>query len=613
MKKNVLASYAVFSILKDNSKSVYDVIEVFIASYLQKAKVYNFSLSEIVVNINNEFNFKLPTAVIRKSLKHMKGIIENDEDYSVDFSKIKKIDVSQIQESEQYMKQLLTLIYSYIETRLEKKLSDEEKQEIISEFIKYLLNSKCSDLYMKFFATFLLENENNEFVVKYTNEIKEGSIIYVGITTDLQVDDNNIDNLGIFKHKMIIYLDTEILYHYYGLNGKYFKQQAMDFFNLVKEINKKERYIEFRYFADVKREIHDYYRAAEEVVRDGILKKKECAMAEIIKGCSSPSDIINKRTKFFTFLKNNHIEEDEIDSYYTNEENYKYNIEGGEEVHPYLNYINILRKGHNSGKLINIGYILITGKSILLSQSWEKYWKEKDIPRATTLDYLTEHFWFILNKGFGSNSTLKSFDTIAKAKTILSSLIASNISSKYDDINQRMDSGEISFEDAVDFVAGLREEARKPDDITAKDSNYILSILSESDIKKQIEEKRYKEAQLHTALKKNYEMESEMEKKDLDLISTQKELEKYKKQDEKRKRRNRWIIRISLVLISILFLICYFKYLNKPLLNWLNSKYTKTKSDLGNLFGLLGFLGINLSNIKSLIKFIGKKIKSRKL
>ena len=333
MKKNVLASYAVFSILKDNSKSVYDVIEVFIASYLQKAKVYNFSLSEIVVNINNEFNFKLPTAVIRKSLKHMKGIIENDEDYSVDFSKIKKIDVSQIQESEQYMKQLLTLIYSYIETRLEKKLSDEEKQEIISEFIKYLLNSKCSDLYMKFFATFLLENENNEFVVKYTNEIKEGSIIYVGITTDLQVDDNNIDNLGIFKHKMIIYLDTEILYHYYGLNGKYFKQQAMDFFNLVKEINKKERYIEFRYFADVKREIHDYYRAAEEVVRDGILKKKECAMAEIIKGCSSPSDIINKRTKFFTFLKNNHIEEDEIDSYYTNEENYKYNIEGGEEVH----------------------------------------------------------------------------------------------------------------------------------------------------------------------------------------------------------------------------------------------------------------------------------------
>ena len=45
MKKNVLASYAVFSILKDNSKSVYDVIEVFIASYLQKAKVYNFSLS----------------------------------------------------------------------------------------------------------------------------------------------------------------------------------------------------------------------------------------------------------------------------------------------------------------------------------------------------------------------------------------------------------------------------------------------------------------------------------------------------------------------------------------------------------------------------------------
>ena len=147
-----------------------------------------------------------------------------------------------------------------------------------------------------------------------------------------------------------------------------------------------------KYFTKVKEEIYAFFKAAENVVSKGFLNENTVAMSAIVRGCSSPSDVVEKKALFFNFLKQYSIEEDANDSYYTDENNFKYNIENAEEeIHPDLNFINILRKGRNSGKLIDIGYILLTGKSSILKQSWEKR-NNKDIPRASNLDYITEHF-----------------------------------------------------------------------------------------------------------------------------------------------------------------------------------------------------------------------------
>lgn len=68
------------------------------------------------------------------------------------------------------------------------------------------MHSSCSEANMKYIAAFLLENENDNSIVEIINAIKEGAIIYTGITTDLTIDDNNIDNLGIWKY-YFIYVD----------------------------------------------------------------------------------------------------------------------------------------------------------------------------------------------------------------------------------------------------------------------------------------------------------------------------------------------------------------------------------------------------------------------
>lgn len=47
---------------------------------------------------------------------------------------------------------------------------------------------------------------------------------------------------------LVIYLDTEILFHFAGYNGELYKSLFEDFYKLVKEINSSNRKIFFKYF-----------------------------------------------------------------------------------------------------------------------------------------------------------------------------------------------------------------------------------------------------------------------------------------------------------------------------------------------------------------------------
>lgn len=620
MKKDILSSYALFSKLKDEGKSIYDVIKVFIAAYLQESKKYEFSLSEITFGINTDFNFKLPAAVIRKALVKMKGISHsNDEKYSVDYSSLANINVSEIKKLEDSINKVLLSLRLYIENKNNKEQNEQEKNNLNDDFLKYLMYSSCSEINMKYISAFLLENENDSLIVEMINAIKEGAIIYTGITTDLNIDDNNIDNLGIWRKEITIFLDTEILFHLYGYNGEYYKQQADDFISLVKEINRNRKFVYLKYFLKVKEEIYAFFKAAESIVSKGFLNENTVAMSAIVKGCAFPSDVIEKRTLFFDFLKQYSIEEDLNDSYYSDETNFKYNIEDSkEEVHPYLNFINILRKGRNSGKLTDIGCILLTGKSSILKQSWEKR-NNKDIPRASNLEYMTEHFWFILNKGFGTNTKLKSFDVIAKAKIIMSSLLSSNISEKYADINRRFDSGELLLDDAVKYLTALREETKLPEEIKKDNVNYILNMLSEDDISKQIEENAIKENELQKIISESLSKDELLKQKEIELKEKDNELKRFKEmertREEKRLKRKRRIKRslfFLLFILSLVFIYIYFKYLNKSVTTFFQKLYKTNGDDIGKIIGYIGFFGINVPSMVSLVKKIFNKLKKRK-
>ncbi|MBQ4437542.1 hypothetical protein II898_01570 [bacterium] len=491
MNYYLLSAYAVFSKLYDAKKSIYDLLSHYVVTFIRKNKKYNFVLSSFVYDFNDFYGFKLPQAVVKKVLSSSKGITFNrkTEEYSVDFKILPDSNIKDFDEYKKETDSILNSLVEYVQNIENSELSQEDKEQLCIDFSEYLLKTSCkNDKNLKLILAFLIENQDNEKCSKTLNTIKEGIIIYSGITTSLMLNDSINDVRGTWNTNLTIYLDTEILFHLYGYNGLFFKQQADDFLQLVKEINKKGHFIELKYFSEVDKEVKDYFYAAEKNVEKGKNVSTLTAMAYIVDGCKSQSDIILKKQQFFNFLEQQKINKDETDYYV--EHNFQYNIEGGDcVIHPYLNYINILRKDNNSASLRNIKYILVTGKSEILKQSWNStIYEDGDIPRAVSLDYLTEHFWFLLNKGFGKSKSLTSFDVFNRARIVFANLIANNVSDKYKEVHDQFNKKEITEEVLVETVADLRTHYRKPEDIKASDVEFLLNVLSEDSVNRIIHE-----------------------------------------------------------------------------------------------------------------------------
>lgn len=77
---------------------------------------------------------------------------------------------------------------------------------------------------------FVLKNEHNQEIQTGLNKIREGSILYVGIS-------HNIDELGSITKPLTLYLGTEILFSLAGYNGVIYQQFANDFYDQVRTAN----------------------------------------------------------------------------------------------------------------------------------------------------------------------------------------------------------------------------------------------------------------------------------------------------------------------------------------------------------------------------------------
>lgn len=226
------------------------------------------------------------------------------------------------------------------------------------------------------------------------------------------------------------------------------------------------------------------------------------------------------------------------------------------------------------------------------------------------MDYMTEHFWFILNKGFGSNTKLKSFDVVAKARIVIASLISTNVNEKFKDINNRVDNGELSLDEAAKYVLALREETRLPENVKSNEINYILNLLSEDDISKKIEENAIKENKLKEIERQNIEKDKVIEEKNKELMEVQEKLKKYKEKEKNHKKRNKIFIYIIFFIISIIFVFIYFKYLSKILSKVFINIFSEKGNELVNIIGYLGFCGINIPVLFNLLKKTYLKIKN---
>ena len=504
-----LASLAVFRELYDNQKDVYGVISEFLKEIISSENKYQFGLTEITLVLNESYDFKIPEVVVKTSLSRLPFLSKSNGVYSVN-KPIDQIRNKEFQEKQNKIynnnNNVVNRLFTYIESQKKVTLSEAEKEIIVKSLCSFMLDESTVQEYSEYIGAFIVQCKSEDALLAQLDTIKEGVVLYTGLKYN-----SNLNDLGTWNTQITIFIETEILFHFAGYNGELFKILFNDFFRFVKEINSQsinkdgKKKIHLKYFSEVKNEIERFFKKAEFIINgEDTLNPSKTAMASIVNGCKTPSDIIEKKALFYDLLKTNGITEDTYTEYYS-AKNHKFNIEDQSIIESlqssivtdydirenlkFLNYVNILRQGASDRNFENIGYILLSGNATTIQLAWHDLIKPNgNVPLATTLTFLTNKLWFKLGKGFGKNNYPKTFDIITKAQIVLSTQVNDSISYKYDSLQEKLKKGELNEKQALATIVELRRESKKPEDIKADDLSDILDTISENNIEKYVQE-----------------------------------------------------------------------------------------------------------------------------
>jgi hypothetical protein len=519
--KNLISSLAVFRELYNIEKNIYDVLKEFIKIIITDDGLFSFTSVEITNKLKATFDFKIPEAVVKTTLKRLPLKREFGK-YTVDQSTlILNQDISKISNDiQEHTSNLLSDLYRFIETKTNKFLIDSEKQVIEDEFYNFLLDETDTRNYSTYIASYIIEKESELFDT--IRIIREGLILYSGINY------YDINNLGNWQDKLTIYMDTEVIFDMAGYNGSVYKLYFDEFYNYVKEINSRtNKLISLKYLNETKKEIYTFFDSASEIVSGKrSLQPQKSAMASIVNGCKTKAAVIEKRADLFTLMNNNQIELEERIIDLTKEDNFHYNILDKHivetlntklryEVYPdlmLLNNINMRRNVKENGRFSDIGYIFLTGNKNIMNIAFDpKIRKEGTVPLATTLEWLTNKFWFKMNKGFGQDKTPHNTNIFLKSQVVLSSIISESVDNKYKELMKEFKDKNLSKELVQNRIIELRKMSHKPEDIVESNINQIFDFLTEKELERAINEKELLRTTVQEQEKRNIELQQQIE------------------------------------------------------------------------------------------------------
>ena len=632
-KSKCLASLAVFRELHDSKKDVYEIISAFLQEVIASSAKYQFNLREISQLLNETYDFNIPEAVIKSSLNRLIFLTKSMGKYTV--SDISKLDTSsditsKHSELHSSNEHIINTLFRYIEKEKDINLTAEDKAEVVHSFCNFILDDSIFSNYAKFISAFIVSNKSDTEFTKQLETIKEGVVLYSGIKYN-----SNINEIGSWNNELTIYLDMEILFNLAGYNGDIYKQTYDDFYFFVKKINMSsvnkvnKKVIHLKYFKDVKDGIEKFFDSAIYILEGkGTQNPSNTAMTSILDGCKTVSDIITKKTHFFILLKSNGILEDEYKEYFS-PENHKYNIEDKEIIKElseltenysiennlkFLNYVSIHRKETSNNNFENIGHILLTGNILTQRIAWHESVKKNGcVPLATNLNFLTNKFWFKLNRGFGSDNYPKSFGIISKAQILLSAELNKSVGKKFEELQRDSKNGKLTSEQAISIIVELRKRAKKPEDIEVNEITSILESISEDSIEKIRMEQEFfktnasKQKNENTILKERlYLKDKELMTQGDRLLETEKII---KELQEKDRIRNDRIEKIKTILkrISYFIFLIFTAYIGVKLYN-LNNKIIGTcLSSVASILAILTFFGIDYRVVTNMFAKMNKK------
>lgn len=547
-ESKLLASLAVFRELYDSKKDVYSVISEFIREVVVSNAKHQFNLTEITQLLNSSFEFNLPEAVVKDALRKIDSIEKTNGFYNVNIAEYKNTDFAEkqneIQKSNSF---LIDNLLAYIETEKNEKLNKHEKGKVVDSLCSFLLDDQGNQEYLKLISAFIIKNRTDGGFANQLSLIKEGIILYSGIKYS-----NDLINIGSWTTPLIIFIDTEVLFNLAGYDGQLYKTLFIDFLSFVNEINKKDqpKLIKLKYFTDVTNEIERFFAKAEQIVlgKEKLIPSRT-AMASIVDGCQTPSDVITKKTIFYDLLLKNDIIEDDYNDYYI-PDNHKYNISDKNTIDivakslrkdditehlNFLNYISIHRKDLNNNNFENIGYILLSGNTLTQRVAWhEEIKKDGCVPLVTNLSFLTNKFWFKLNKGFGKDGYPKTFDIITKAQIVLASQLNDSVGIQYEILQSKFKKGDLNEEQAIATIANLRKQSIRPENIVEENITDVLSFISEDKIEKYMLEHEHIKNVAAKKSEENEQLTENLELNKSELKAKEIEADNYKKAKEEK-------------------------------------------------------------------------------
>lgn len=530
-ESKLLASLAVFRELYDEQNDIYGVISQFLNEIITSNALYKFDVTGITNRLNTTFDFSIPEAVVSAALRRLDlqkehGFYFVKKTPQIDKGRVNALQLLKVQNNNA----LIESLFIFIEEEQNSTLSDQEKIKIVRSLYSFLLDDSNGTEYSEYISGFVIKNKKEENFKETLKNIREGVILYTGIKY------SNLGEIGSWRTSLTIYLDTEILFHFAGYNGNLFKSLFIDFFGYVNEINGRARkpLIKLEFFGEVKSEIDEFFSKAERIVEGKErLYPNRTAMASIVEGCKSPSDVLAKKTDLYSMLNSNGIFESEAINYIA-ESNHKYNIIDEKTINSlsvelkfditehlkFLNFVGIKRANADANNFENIGWILLTGNSNTIKVALhEKIKPEGAVPLSTTLNWITNRFWFKLNKGFGNENSPISFDVITKAQIILSTNLNKSIGDKYDDLQTQFKEGKITEEQAKARIVDLRSQAKKPEEIDGEDISSILDVLAEDSLDRFIEKQEIDRNEALKQSEENIKLKRELGIKEKALVS----------------------------------------------------------------------------------------------
>ena len=579
-----LAAYATIKGMTDSEKykNQYFILAEFIKYLIVVKRLRGFSISKVMVLLQDEFDFDIPYAVVRAALNRIDELSHVKDDYTV-VSKIEAAEdfIGINQKAEQDSKSVITKLVDFANRN-----DDSIKLDLLEkEFVRYVLDKRSikENKYNELISKFFLSVENDDGIQESIEQIREGNILYCGLNY-------NIIDIGSITEDLTLYLDTEVLFMLAGYDGELNKKVACDLTNLVRRANQRGTKIKLSYFDQVREEIDRFFSYACRVV-SGKAVASSRAMLSIVNGCDNESDVLDKQSDFYIDMNNLYgIRCDEHKDHYYDEDKHPFNLESIEdakedvdtqEAIQFISYINILREGEQFTDYTKSKHIIVT-ETRRLQEVSDQIREQGKCGYSLPLSKITNILWVKLGSEFGEKAYPYNAKIAVKARLILDRSIAANVSKTYAVALGKYKAGELTEEKTAARILRLQEKLTEPENISSANVDDLLDFSAESVQKYEdaIESgKRIEDAKnaVITALKADKEskdsriadLEKAAKDKDQTIEEQKKTIQAYEERDkknaEKKSGREETVRRVlNVFAIIILCFIVYWSFAFLP-------------------------------------------------